>query len=55
MILTSLTLRNFRNYANAQLELDNGIHLITGKNAQGKTNILEAIFVAATTNTFAPK
>ncbi len=49
MILTSLTLRNFRNYANAQLELDNGIHLITGKNAQGKTNLLEAIYYLSTT------
>ncbi len=49
MILTSLTLRNFRNYQNAQMELDHGIHLITGINAQGKTNLLEAIYFLSTT------
>lgn len=49
MILTSLTLKNFRNYTEAQLSLDQGIHLITGKNAQGKTNLLEAVYYLSTT------
>lgn len=49
MILTSLSLRNFRNYTNTQIKLDHGIHLITGKNAQGKTNLLEAIYYLSTT------
>lgn len=49
MKLASLSLRNFRNYANVQWQLDDGIHLITGKNAQGKTNLLEAIYFLSTT------
>ncbi len=43
MTLTELTLRNFRNYEFAKLELDPGVNLIVGDNAQGKTNLLEAI------------
>lgn len=49
MILKSLQIRNFRNYDYASLSFDQGIHLITGKNAQGKTNILEAIAYVSTT------
>jgi len=49
MILKKLSLRNFRNYESIDLCFDNGIHILVGDNAQGKTNILEAICVAATT------
>lgn len=49
MILSKLGVRNFRNYENADIEFENGIHLITGKNAQGKTNLLEAIAYLSTT------
>lgn len=49
MILQSLTMRNFRNYDRAKLEFDEGVHLITGKNAQGKTNLLESILYLSTT------
>ncbi|MCI9524376.1 MAG: DNA replication/repair protein RecF [Erysipelotrichaceae bacterium] len=49
MNLSNLTLRNFRNYEKADLEFEHGIHLITGKNAQGKTNLLEAIAYLSTT------
>lgn len=49
MIIQSLRVRNFRNYDQVQLEFDEGIHLITGKNAQGKTNLLEAILYLSTT------
>lgn len=43
MRVCDLTLRDFRNYVNLNLEFDPGVNLIVGKNAQGKTNILEAI------------
>ena len=43
MNLTELILRNFRNYEEISLELDPGVNLIMGSNAQGKTNLLEAI------------
>lgn len=43
MILQQLTLRSFRNYDQAQMDFDPGVNLIVGDNAQGKTNLLEAI------------
>lgn len=43
MILRSLYLHHFRNYKEASLEFDSHFNLICGSNAQGKTNILEAI------------
>lgn len=49
MIIKSLKLQNFRNYDNLELEFDNGTNIFYGDNAQGKTNILEAIFMTATT------
>lgn len=49
MIIKSLKLHNFRNYDTLQLEFDNGTNIFYGDNAQGKTNILEAIFMTATT------
>jgi DNA replication and repair protein RecF len=43
MNLNKITLRDFRNYAHLELEFDPGVNLIVGRNAQGKTNLLEAI------------
>lgn len=43
MILQQLSLRSFRNYDQAQMDFDPGVNLIVGDNAQGKTNLLEAI------------
>ena len=43
MNLIDLKLRDFRNYVNLELEFDPGVNLIVGKNAQGKTNLLEAV------------
>ena len=43
MNLSKLTLRDFRNYVNLELEFAPGVNLIVGDNAQGKTNLLEAI------------
>ena len=43
MQLNNIELRDFRNYESLQLEFDPGVNLIVGDNAQGKTNLLEAI------------
>ena len=43
MRVCELSLRDYRNYVNLNLAFDPGVNLIVGKNAQGKTNILEAI------------
>ena len=49
MIIKSLSLKNYRNYENLKLDFSNGINIFYGNNAQGKTNVLEAIYVAGTT------
>ena len=49
MIIKSLELDNFRNYKSLFIEFDKGVNILYGDNAQGKTNILEAIYVSATT------
>jgi DNA replication and repair protein RecF len=46
--LKHLSLANFRNYVRLELELSPGIILVQGENAQGKTNLLEAIYYLAT-------
>ena len=43
MRLERIELRNFRNYAEISLDFDPGVNLLVGDNAQGKTNMLEAI------------
>lgn len=45
MIVKNIELKNFRNYKNEKLDFDNKINIIHGNNAQGKTNILEAIYL----------
>lgn len=49
MIIKSLELSNFRNYDFLNLTFDRGTNILYGDNAQGKTNILEAVYVSATT------
>ena len=49
MIIKSLELADFRNYESLEISFDKGTNILYGDNAQGKTNILEAIFVSATT------
>ena len=49
MIIKSLELANFRNYETLDIHFDKGTNILYGDNAQGKTNILEAIYVSATT------
>jgi len=48
MRLTHLSLHNFRNYVRLDLDLLPGVTVLLGDNAQGKTNLLEAVFYLAT-------
>lgn len=52
MKLQSLKLYDFRNYAAAGVQLHPGVNLIVGENAQGKTNLLEAVFYLSTGRSF---
>lgn len=52
MHLEQLRLRDFRNYARLDVTFSPGFHLLLGDNAQGKTNILEAIYLMATSRSF---
>ena len=49
MIIESLSLKNYRNYENLKLEFNDGTNIFYGNNAQGKTNILEAVYMSGTT------
>lgn len=49
MIISELTLKNFRNYKALHLEFDPNLNIFVGQNAQGKTNIAESIFFLALT------
>ncbi|KRL01655.1 DNA replication/repair protein RecF [Liquorilactobacillus capillatus] len=49
MYLDKLTLKNFRNYQNVELSFSPQVNVLIGENAQGKTNLLEAIYVLAMT------
>ena len=49
MKINSLDLKNFRNYDMLNISFDEETNIIYGDNAQGKTNILEAVYVSATT------
>lgn len=48
MWIKSIEFKNFRNYKDLFLEFDKGINLLYGDNAQGKTNVLEGIYICST-------
>jgi DNA replication and repair protein RecF len=52
MYLSHLSLSNFRNYEQLTLSLSPGLFIYYGENAQGKTNLLEAVGMLATVNSF---
>ncbi|MEE2960079.1 MAG: AAA family ATPase [Myxococcota bacterium] len=52
MFIEYLEARNFRNLTNLSLNLEPNILILEGDNAQGKTNILEALYVCATGRSF---
>lgn len=47
MHIKRLDLKNFRNYNQLSIPFENKVNVIIGENAQGKTNLLEAIYVLA--------
>ena len=47
MKINSVKLTNFRNYTDSIIQFSDGVNFILGKNAQGKTNILESIYLCA--------
>lgn len=49
MIIKALGLSDYRNYKNLSLQFNSGTNILYGDNAQGKTNILEAIYLCGTT------
>lgn len=49
MFLTKLEVKNFRNYKQQQVKLCDKVNIFIGNNAQGKTNILESIYILALT------
>jgi len=52
MILRSVAPANFRNLANEEVRFHPQVNLVVGRNGQGKTNLLEAIYFLATTKSF---
>jgi len=52
MHLRKLSLMNYRNYQRCLLDLDPGATIFHGDNGQGKTNLLEAVYLLATTKSF---
>ena len=52
MIIKEIELRDFRNYESLNLQFHNKVNLFLGENAQGKTNILEAIYLSSLGRSF---
>ena len=49
MYIKSLELKNYRNYESLCINISPGTNILYGDNAQGKTNILEAVYLSGTT------
>ena len=49
MYVEKIEVKNFRNYDTMTLNLDQGTNIFYGDNAQGKTNVLEAVYLCGTT------
>ena len=47
MFIESLACRNFRNYRELTISFERGINFLFGDNAQGKTNVLEAVYLCS--------
>lgn len=49
MVIESIELKNYRNYDELHMDFNQGTNILYGDNAQGKTNILESVYVCCTT------
>ena len=47
MFIKQLHLKNYRNYEQLEVQFENKVNVILGENAQGKTNVMESIYVLA--------
>ena len=52
MICNRVEVKNFRNSEEAVVEFTDGVNVLLGSNAQGKTNLLEAVYLACTSKSF---
>lgn len=55
MALLSLALSDFRNYENREFEFSDGVSVVAGENAVGKTNLLEAVYLISVGESFRAK
>ena len=55
MWISKINLKNFRNYENENIELNKNLNIFYGENAQGKTNIIESIFLSSMGKSFRAK
>ena len=54
-MISTIRLQHFRSYSDAFFELDEGVNIIVGPNASGKTNLLEAVLIAARGSSYKAK
>ena len=52
MYIREVELKNFRNYEHLNLKFNENVNFIIGNNAQGKTNLLESIFICSMGKSF---
>ncbi len=52
MYCNKISVKNFRNISSAQVEFSDGVNILVGENAQGKTNLLEAVFYVSVGRSF---
>ena len=55
MWIKNIKIKNFRNYNQEEINLEKNINIFYGKNAQGKTNIIESIFLCSLGKSFRAK
>ena len=55
MFVKSIELKNFRNYTEREFEFSDGVNVFYGDNGQGKTNVLEALFLSSIGKSFRAK
>lgn len=54
-MITNVRLQNFRSYIDSSFEFDDGVNIVVGPNATGKTNLIEAIYILARNTSFRVK
>ena len=52
MIIENITLKNFRNHSYLTYDFSNNLNILTGPNAAGKTNVVEAIYYLSMARSF---